>query len=170
MKPLIDFIRTIPDFPEKGILFQDITPLLKDPEAFQACLSEMAAFIPPEVEKIVGIEARGFIFGAGLATYLKKGFIPMRKKGKLPAEVRQFTYDLEYGTDTIEIHADALAPGEKVALIDDVLATGGTAQAACRLIEDCGGILSKVIFLMELKDLKGKEKLSHYEVVSLLTL
>ena len=168
MKDLYDAIRVVPDFPKKGILFRDITPLLKDPAAFSRALSLLAAETPAEATKIVAIESRGFIFGGALAALLKKGFVPIRKVGKLPYKTINHTYALEYGTDTVEMHEDALTGGEKVVLIDDVLATGGTAEAACKLIERAGASVAKILFLIELKDLDGRKRIQKYNVFSLL--
>jgi adenine phosphoribosyltransferase len=168
MKDLYDAIRVVPDFPKKGILFRDITPLLKDPAAFSKALSLLAAETPAEATKIVAIESRGFIFGGALAALLKKGFVPIRKVGKLPYKTINHTYALEYGTDTVEMHEDALTGGEKVVLIDDVLATGGTAEAACKLIERAGASVAKILFLIELKDLDGRKRIQKYNVFSLL--
>lgn len=157
---LKQLIRDIPDFPKPGIIFKDITPLLQNPAAFEQCIEQLKTKIMPfDVELIVGIESRGFIFGAALAKAMGKGFIPIRKFGKLPAKTIDMEYALEYGTDKISIHADALQPGCRIALIDDVLATGGTAKAAADLIRKAGGTLSVMAFLMELTFLNGKEKI-----------
>ncbi|HRY29660.1 MAG TPA: adenine phosphoribosyltransferase [Elusimicrobiota bacterium] len=157
---LKDFIRDIPDFPKKGILFKDVTPLLADAGAFQETVDRMAAALKGlPVKKVVAIESRGFIFGAAVAQKSGLGFVPVRKKGKLPAKTLSVTYDLEYGTDTLEMHADALAPGEKVAVVDDVLATGGTARAAAELVERAGAKPEILLFLIELKFLDGRKKL-----------
>lgn len=170
MKELYDAIRTIPDFPKKGILFRDITPLIKNELLFARSIELFAQNVPSDITKIVAIESRGFIFGGALACKLTKGFVPIRKSGKLPCKTLRYTYVLEYGQDTIEIPADAFENGEKVVLIDDVLATGGTAAAACSLIESAGAIVKKVLFLIELKDLSGKNKLSKYDVYSILSI
>lgn len=163
-------IRTIPDFPKKGIMFRDVTTLFKDSTA----LSKVAEILIESakdlgITKVAGIDARGFVFGGMLAHGLNAGFVPIRKKGKLPADVYCETYDLEYGTDTLEIHKDAISAGEKVLLHDDLLATGGTAAAAARLIEQCGGKIVKVSFIIELPELKGREKLKTYHVHSLIS-
>ncbi len=164
-KDLRKYIRTVPDFPKKGIMFRDITTLLKDPEAIKAALKQLTNFSKElGVSKVVGIESRGFIFGAMLAEKLNAGFVPIRKPGKLPAEKESATYALEYGTDTIEIHKDAIKLGEKVLLHDDLLATGGTAQAAANLIEKLGGEVAQISFLIDLKFLNGREKLKKYDV------
>lgn len=162
-------IRSIPDFPKKGILFRDITTLLKDAEAFQEVIEQLAArYAKVPVDIIAGIESRGFIFGAALAARLKKGFIPIRKPGKLPAKTYSAEYSLEYGTDRIEMHADAVQQGSRVLLIDDLLATGGTMQAACSLVEQAGGTVAECAFMIELGFLNGKEKLKGYNVFSMI--
>ena len=164
-----NFVRDIPDFPKKGVLFKDITPLLANAEASQAMLQEL--LIPLKnikIDKVVAIESRGFFFGILLAQALGVGFIPIRKPGKLPAETISENYSLEYGSSSIEIHTDAILPGEKVLLHDDVLATGGTAYAATRLIERLGGEVVQCAFLMELSFLNGREKLHKYQINSIL--
>ncbi len=161
-------IRTIPDFPKKGILFRDITPILQNGEAFREVINIFKKETPKNITKVVAIESRGFIFGASLAYLLGVGFVPIRKSGKLPWKKVKIDYDLEYGTDTIEIHEDAIEKGEKVVLVDDLLATGGTAFASCKLIEKCGGIVKKILFLVELEELKGREKLKEYNIFSLI--
>lgn len=163
-----DLIRTIPDFPKEGILFRDITTLLKDPKGLQEALNLFKAEIPSNISKIVAIEARGFIFGGALAYMLGVGFVPVRKSGKLPSEKIRMEYALEYGTDVIEMHKDALSVGEKVVIVDDLLATGGTAKATCALIEKAGAVVEKFLFLIELKDLKGIDKLKGYDIFSLI--
>ncbi len=163
-------IRDIPDFPKSGILFKDITPVLADAQAFQEvidCLVETANGLSPDV--VVGIEARGFLFGAPLALALGVGFVPIRKVGKLPHKTLTEEYALEYGTAAVEVHQDALAPGARVLIVDDLLATGGTAQAATRLVEKLNGKVVGISFFIELSDLAGREALSGYEVFSLLT-
>ena len=165
MDQVRDAIRDIPDFPKPGILFKDITPVLSDPALFRYVISFFASRhqgAPPD--RIAGIESRGFIFGAALADRLGVGFIPIRKKGKLPAETLDATYDLEYGTATLEIHKDALRPGERVLLIDDLLATGGTAKAAAGLIEALGGVVMEIDFLVELSFLNGCNQLANQTV------
>lgn len=162
---LKQYIRSVKDFPKPGIMFRDITTILKDPVAFKLTaklLFERAENL--DVTKVVGIESRGFIFGSMLAEKLDVGFVPIRKPGKLPAETLSETYDLEYGTDTIEIHKDAIKPGDKVLLHDDLLATGGTAEAACRLIEKLGGKVMQASFIIELSFLNGREHLKNYDV------
>jgi adenine phosphoribosyltransferase len=154
-------IRDVPDFPKTGILFKDITPVLNDPALFRACIEHFAArHRGSAVKKIAAIESRGFIFGAALADRLGVGFVPIRKKGKLPHKTAEATYALEYGTATIEAHLDSFAPGEAVLLIDDVLATGGTALAAAGLVERLGARVVEIDFLIELSFLNGREKLA----------
>jgi adenine phosphoribosyltransferase len=163
------FIRDVPDFPKKGILFRDITPLLGDPRALQYTIDELAARCKGKgVQKVVSAEARGFLFGPAVATRLGAGFAPVRKPGKLPYKSQQVTYDLEYGTDTLAIHADAVRKGEKVLLLDDLLATGGTMSAAARLVEGLGGQVAGIGFVIELEFLKGREKLKGYDLFSLI--
>ncbi|ACL69970.1 adenine phosphoribosyltransferase [Halothermothrix orenii] len=163
------FIRDIPDFPKKGIIFKDITPLLKDKEAFNLAIEKMKDYYKDfDIDYIVGIEARGFIIGTPLALALNKGFIPIRKPGKLPAERISTSYELEYGTNEIEIHRDAIQPGDKILLVDDLLATGGTVKAAIELINKLQGEIVSLGFLIELVDLKGREKLEGYDVFTLL--
>ncbi len=153
-------VRDVPDFPKPGIIFKDITPILADRALFSLALDQLVESVDSaQVDKIVGIDARGFIFGAAVADRLNAGFIPMRKKGKLPHQTESCAYSLEYGDATIEVHRDAFAPGEKLFLVDDLLATGGTAGAAVELIEKLGGNLIAVSFLIELTFLKGREKL-----------
>ena len=161
-------IRSVKDFPKPGIIFRDITPLLKDPIAFGSVVNELAKhFAERRVDYVAGIEARGFIVGAAVASKLGVGFIPIRKKGKLPYKTISKDYQLEYNTETIEIHADAVEPGKKVAVIDDLLATGGTSEAACELIEQLGGKVAGVGFVVELKDLNGRERLKGRNIFSL---
>ena len=164
-----DLIRDVPNFPIEGIIFKDITTLLKDKSGFSATLDELYNLAKNKgITKVIGIESRGFIFGGALAEKLGAGFIPIRKPGKLPAETMSETYELEYGTDTIEIHKDALEHGDKVLLHDDLLATGGTMEAACKMVEKLGAEIVQISFLIELKFLKGKEKLNGYYVRSLI--
>jgi adenine phosphoribosyltransferase len=163
-------IRDIPDFPKKGILFKDITTLLKDKNALKASIDALAKqFAGKGIKYVVGIESRGFIFGTALAYKLGVGFIPVRKKGKLPAKTRQVTYELEYGTDTLEIHADALKKGDKVVIIDDLLATGGTVNATAKLIASSGAKIVGVGFIIELAFLNGRDKLKGLPVFSVVT-
>lgn len=164
------YIRSIRDFPIKGIMFRDITTLLKDPIAVKETLNQLLSFAKEQkIDKVVGIESRGFIFGAMLANELKAGFVPIRKPGKLPAEKESQTYQLEYGLDKIEVHKDAINKGDKVLIHDDLLATGGTAEAACKLIEKLGGEVVQISFIVELAFLNGREKLRKYKVNSLIT-
>lgn len=166
---LKDYIREVKDFPKKGIAYKDITPLLQDAGAMKYAVNLfMAGLKEKPIDKVVGIESRGFFFATLLAERLNAGFIPVRKPGKLPYNTHQETYELEYGTDTLEIHEDAIKKGEKILLHDDVLATGGTALATCKLIEKCGGEIVQCNFLVELGFLKGREKLKNYQVRSLL--
>ena len=161
-------IRSIPDFPKPGILFRDITTLIKDKKAFHASVELIAKkFAKEKIDYVVGVEARGFIFVGALATRLKCGFIPVRKKGKLPWKTKGITYNLEYGTDTLEIHEDALKPKDKVLIIDDLLATGGTVRAVVDLVETQGAKIIGIAFVIELVDLKGREKLKKYPIISL---
>jgi adenine phosphoribosyltransferase len=166
---LKNIIRDVPDFPKKGIIFKDITTLIKDPSAFKSSIKLLLKECKKySVDKVVGIESRGFIFGTPIALELKAGFVPIRKPGKLPAETISETYELEYGTDSIQIHKDAIKPGDKVIIIDDLLATGGTAQAACKLIEKCGGKPVLIAFMIELTFLNGRDKLKDHNVFALL--
>lgn len=163
------FIREVPDFPEKGVVFKDITPLLEDPKAFQAAADALLGFTEGlHIDKVVGIESRGFFFAPILASRLGAGFIPARKPGKLPREIRTQEYDLEYGTDALELHAESISEGDQVLVHDDVLATGGTARAMCDLIEQLGGEVVQCNFLIELGFLKGREKLDGYPLQSLI--
>jgi adenine phosphoribosyltransferase len=167
---LISYVRNIPDWPKKNIIFRDITPLLADNKAFSFVLEKLCAdFKNKKIDYVAAIEARGFIFGSAAANKLNAGFIPIRKKGKLPYRTKSVTYDLEYGTDTLEIHQDAIKKGANVLMVDDLLATGGTMNAACELIENIGGKIAGVSFVIELLDLKGREKLKDYKVKSLIT-
>ena len=171
MIDLRSFVRDIPDFPAPGILFRDITPLLASPEAFQEAVSAMARpFWDDPPQKVLGIEARGFMFGAALARELGVGFVPVRKPGKLPRETLRVSYGLEYGKDTLEIHADACAPGEKVLIADDVLATGGTALAAGELADRLGAEVAGMTFFIELEGLKGRSRLAPRRLHSVLLL
>ena len=161
-------IRDVPDFPKPGILFKDITPILSDPRAFNMCLDAMAErYDGAPLDVIVGVEARGFIFGAALASRMRKAFVPARKPGKLPSVSRRVEYQLEYGTDAIEIHVDAIKSGQHVLVVDDVLATGGTAAATCELVQKLGGQLVGATFVIELSFLGGRERLRPIAVSSL---
>ena len=161
-------IRTIPNWPKKGVMFRDITTLLKDEKGFlDTCQRLYEHYKNKQIDIVAGIESRGFIFGTALAMLLKKGFVPIRKKGKLPAETASQEYELEYGIDRVEIHKDAIKKGDRVLLVDDLLATGGTMKAACQLIEKCGGKVVGCAFVVELLDLHGIEKLKGYDVFHL---
>ena len=161
-------VRDIPDFPKPGIVFKDITPLLADAVAFSTVIDEIVvAFGRGTVDKVVGVEARGFIVASPVAYHFGAGFVPVRKRGKLPFETRSETYELEYGEETLEIHRDAITAGERVAIVDDVLATGGTALATAHLVEALGGSITGLAFLIELGFLDGRKRLSDYEVLSL---
>ena len=167
MKKLKEYIRSIPDFPEKGIIFRDVTSILMDADGLKLAIDELAKCLEGmDFDVIAGAESRGFLFGMPLAYMLHKPFVPIRKKGKLPCETVEKTYDLEYGTATIEIHKDAIKPGDKVVLLDDLIATGGTMKAAAELVEELGGEVVEMLFLIELVDLKGREVLSKYKVDS----
>lgn len=165
-----DYIRDILDFPKEGIVFKDITPLLLDANATRDTVDQLVKLLPKElkIDKVVAMESRGFFFGTLLAQQLNAGFVPARKKGKLPYQTCSATYELEYGTDQIEIHIDAIKPGETVLIHDDVLATGGTAKAVTEIVEQLGGIIVQCQFLMELDFLNGRDKLQSYEVKSIL--
>ncbi len=160
-------IRDIPDFPKKGIIFKDITPLLQVPEALKKSVDKIVnKFKDKKIDVVVSIESRGFIFGSAVAYKLGTGFVPVRKKGKLPFRTHQVTYDLEYGTDTLEIHSDAIKEGARVLIVDDLLATGGTAKAVAELVEKLKGKVAGIAFLIELTFLKGREKIKDYPVVT----
>jgi adenine phosphoribosyltransferase len=166
---LKQLIREVPDFPKPGILFYDITTLLKDKVGFAKLVDNLGQrYIGRRVDLVLGIEARGFIFGPALAYRLNAGFVPVRKPKKLPAETAKWTYELEYGADTLEVHKDAIQPGQSVIVVDDLLATGGTAKATTKLVESLGGKVVSLAFIVELDFLKGRDKLAGYEVVSLL--
>jgi adenine phosphoribosyltransferase len=170
METLKSRIRSIPDFPKPGILFYDITTLLKDPCGLKTTLDALAApFRGHGISLVVGIESRGFILGSGVADRLGAGFVPMRKPGKLPAKTIRESFSLEYGADCIEVHEDAIAPGQKVLIVDDVLATGGTARAAARLVKRLGGELCGLAFLIELSGLNGRSLLPDEEILSVVT-
>lgn len=163
------YIRDIPDFPKKGIIFKDITPLIKDPEALQRTINVLVEKYKDErIDKVVSVEARGYIFGGALAYALNCGFVPVRKPGKLPAETVTMDYTLEYGSNTIEVHKDAIGKDERVLIFDDLLATGGTVEATCQLVEQLGGKIIGCAFLINLTFLNGKEKLKNYPVFSLI--
>ncbi|MDD6155560.1 MAG: adenine phosphoribosyltransferase [Lachnospiraceae bacterium] len=167
MKKVEDYIRTIPDFPEPGIMFRDVTSVVQDADGLKLAIDEMVKLLDGvECDVIAGAESRGFIFGMPIAYLLHKPFVLIRKAGKLPCETVSETYDLEYGTATIEIHKDAIQPGQKVVLVDDLIATGGTMKAAAHLVEQLGGEVVKMLFLIELAGLEGRKVLSNYEVGS----
>ena len=166
---LSDLIRDVPNFPKEGIIFKDITTLLKDPNGLKGAVDDLYNLSKNKgITKVVGIESRGFILGGILAEKLNAGFVPIRKPGKLPAEKISESYSLEYGTDSIEIHTDAISPGDKILLHDDLLATGGTMEAAVKLIEKLGGEVVQISFIIELDFLNGRDKLSNYEIKSLI--
>ena len=169
MDDLKAYIRQIPDFPKPGILFYDITTLLQDPLALRMTVDRFVwLFAKRRIQKVIGIESRGFMFGPSVAYDLNAGFVPVRKPGKLPAEKVRETYDLEYGNDTLEMHRDAIQPGEHVLIVDDVVATGGTAAATARMVEAVGGVVAGFGFIIELTFLDGRKKLGNYEVASLI--
>ena len=169
MKPIEEYVRSIPDFPEPGIIFRDVTSVLQDADGLHLAIDLMQEKLKDvEFDVIVGPESRGFIFGVPIAYNLHKPFIPIRKKGKLPCETVSIRYDLEYGTAELEMHRDAIKPGQKVVIIDDLIATGGTNEALVKLVEGLGGEVVKTVFLMELKGLKGRERLKGYDVESVI--
>ena len=165
---IADRIRDVPDFPKKGILFKDITPVLSDIDTLRASIKEMATpFMDLEIDVVVGIESRGFIFGAPIADVLNCSFVPVRKPGKLPWKTESVSYELEYGTDALEIHEDAITKGQNVLIVDDLLATGGTAEATCKLVSKLGGNIKGLSLLIELEGLNGRKRLNQYNVHSL---
>jgi adenine phosphoribosyltransferase len=169
MLDLKNFIRDIPDFPKPGILFRDITPLLADRQALAGAIYELAGpYHNQAIDAVVAVEARGFIFGAAVARELNAGFVPVRKKGKLPWQTTAVSYGLEYGTDTIEMHTDAMKPGARVLMIDDLLATGGTMAASCQLVEKLKAKIIGLTFLIELTGLGGRDKLGNYPIHSVI--
>ena len=170
MKELKDYVRTIPNFPEEGIMFRDITTVMQDPDGLKLAIDTMQDLVKDlDFDVVVGAESRGFIFGTPIAYNLHKPFVLIRKKGKLPAETVSIDYDLEYGKATLEMHKDSIKPGQKVLIVDDLIATGGTIEAAAQLVEELGGEVVKIIFLMELAGLNGREKLAKYDVESVVT-
>ncbi|HAJ73659.1 MAG TPA: adenine phosphoribosyltransferase [Lachnospiraceae bacterium] len=169
MKKLEDYVVSIPDFPEKGIIFRDVTSVLQDADGLQLAINSLQNFLKDvECDVIVGTESRGFIFGMPIAYNLHKPFVLVRKKGKLPRKTVAKEYDLEYGSATIEMHADSIKPGQKVVLVDDLIATGGTIEAAAELVEGLGGEVVKMVFVMELAGLKGRERLAKYDIDSVI--
>ena len=169
MKKIEDYVRSIPDFPEPGIIFRDITSVLQDADGLHLAIDSMQELLKDvDFDVVVGAESRGFVFGAPIAYNLHKPFVLTRKKGKLPCETVSKEYDLEYGSAEIEMHKDSIKPGQKVVLVDDLIATGGTIQAAAELVESLGGEVVKIIFLMELAGLKGRELLKKYDVASVI--
>lgn len=170
MKTVEEYIRSIPDFPEPGVIFRDVTSLLQDADGLKLAIDEMIkALENVDFDIVAGTESRGFIFGVPVAYAMHKPFIPVRKAGKLPCETVSQEYDLEYGSATIEIHKDSIKPGQKVVLIDDLIATGGTIEAAAKLVEQLGGEVVKMLFLLELSGLNGRDKLKDYDVESIVT-
>ena len=169
MKKIEEYVKSIPDFPEKGIIFRDVTSVLQDADGLHLAIDEMQKFLEGvDFDVIAGTESRGFIFGMPIAYNLQKAFVPIRKKGKLPCETASIKYDLEYGSAEIEIHKRSIKPGDKVVIVDDLLATGGTAEAMIKLIEGLGGEVVEVLCLIELMDLKGRERLKGYKVDSVI--
>ena len=169
-KKVEDYVLSIPDFPEPGIIFRDITSVIGDPDGLKLSIDEMAGEVKDiEFDAVVGLESRGFIFGMPIAYNLHKAFIPIRKKGKLPRETVSMKYDLEYGQAEIEVHKDDIKPGMKVVLVDDLIATGGTLEAAAKLIEELGATVERIVCLLELKGLNGREKLDKYDVRSVIS-
>jgi len=170
VKRLEEYVRSIPDFPEEGIIFRDVTTILQDADGLHLAIDSMQEAIGDiDFDVIVGAESRGFIFGVPIAYNLHKPFVPVRKQGKLPAETVSQEYDLEYGSAVIEMHKDSIKPGQKVVLIDDLIATGGTIEASVKLIESLGGEVVKIVFLLELKGLKGRDLLKGYDVSAVLS-
>ena len=170
MKKIEEYVRSIPDFPEEGIIFRDVTSVLQDADGLKLAIDSMMEVLDGvEFDVIVGTESRGFIFGVPIAYEMGKPFVPARKKGKLPCETISVTYDLEYGSAEVEMHKDAIKPGQKVVLVDDLIATGGTIEACAKMIEMLGGEVVKIIILMELAGLKGRDKLQKYDVASVIT-
>ena len=167
MKELKDYVRTIPNFPEEGIMFRDITSVLQDPDGFKLAIDKMQELVKDlDFDLVLGAESRGFIFSAPIAYSRGKGLVPVRKKGKLPCETIEVEYDLEYGKAVLELHKDSIKPGQKVLLVDDLMATGGTIEAMIKLVEKLGGKVAGILVLMELKGLKGRERLSKYRLDS----
>lgn len=169
MKKVEDYVLSIPDFPEPGIIFRDVTSVLQDPDGLKLAIDSMIGLIGDvEYDVIAGTESRGFIFGVPIAYSANKAFVPIRKEGKLPRETVSAKYDLEYGSGMVEMHKDSIKPGQRVVIVDDLIATGGTVEASVKLIEELGGEVVKIIFLMELAGLKGRDKLKGYDVASVI--
>lgn len=169
MKKVEDYVRSIPDFPEKGIIFRDVTSVIQSPEGLKLAIDGINDLLEGvDYDVVVGPESRGFIFGVPIAYVNNKGFVPVRKKGKLPCETIAEDYSLEYGTATIEMHKDAIVPGQKVVIVDDLIATGGTTEAIIKLVERLGGKVVKIVFLMELEGLNGRDKLAGYDIDSVI--
>ena len=170
MKKLEDYVTSIPDFPEAGIVFRDVTTILEDPDGLSMAVDGVRQMLEGvEYDSVIGPESRGFIFGVPVAYAEHKGFIPVRKKGKLPREVLSADYELEYGKATVEIHKDSIKPGQKVVIIDDLIATGGTIEAIIKLVEELGGEVVKICFIMELAGLNGRDRLTGYDVEAMIT-
>ncbi len=170
MKKVEDYVRSIPDFPEPGIIFRDVTSILQDADGLHLAIDGILEMLEgTEFDVVIGPESRGFIFGVPVAYALHKGFVPVRKKGKLPCETIEMSYDLEYGSATIEMHKDAIQPGQKVVIVDDLIATGGTIEAIIKMVESLGGEVVKICFVMELAGLEGRKRLEGYPVSSLIT-
>ncbi|MSS64761.1 adenine phosphoribosyltransferase [Velocimicrobium porci] len=169
MKKLEEYVRSIPDFPEEGIIFRDITSILQDKDGLHLAIDQMQSELDGiDFDVVIGPESRGFIFGVPIAYNLNKPFVPVRKKGKLPCETVEIEYDLEYGSAIIEMHKDSIKPGQKVVIIDDLIATGGTIEAITKLVEQLGGEIVKIVFLMELEGLSGRDKLKNYDIASVI--
>ena len=169
MKKIEEYVRAIPDFPEPGIIFRDVTSVLMDPDGLALAIDSMKEKLEGvDFDVVVGTESRGFMFGVPIAYEMHKAFVPVRKKGKLPMETIEQSYDLEYGSATVEMHTDSIKPGQKVVVVDDLIATGGTIEASIKMIERLGGEVVKVVFLMELAGLKGRDKLKGYDVESVI--
>jgi adenine phosphoribosyltransferase len=167
MKTVADYVRTIPDFPEPGIMFRDVTSVIQDPDGLRLAVDKLEGLVQNEdFDIVVGPESRGFIFGVPVAYNMHKSFVPVRKKGKLPCETIEQSYDLEYGSAVLEMHKDAIKPGQRVVIVDDLIATGGTIEAIIKLVERLGGKVVKIVFLMELEGLQGRERLKGYNVDS----
>lgn len=169
MKRLEEYVRSVPDFPEKGIIFRDVTSILQDKDSLKMAIDQMQEHVKDlDFDIVLGPESRGFIFGVPIAYNLNKAFVPVRKKGKLPCETIEMEYDLEYGSAIIEMHKDAIKPGQKVVIIDDLIATGGTIEAIIKIVESLGGEVIKIVFLMELEGLKGRDKLKGYDIEAII--